>query len=812
VTFGLLGALLVSLAPPARATSLLVETLTDAVVNNGDCSLREAIVNANNDDQSGSTDCAVGSGADTISFSVTGTIYLVLELPPVVAAGGALTISGPGPSSLTISGDTSNDDDTTANVRIIRIQPGASLALSGVTMSEGDAAGSIGGAISTEGTLTITSSTLSDNIAMDGGGVFIHSSGTVTVTGSAFSDNVTSSSGGAIYNDGGTLDIASSTFSGNDTSFRGGGIYNSAGTVTVTSSTFSGNGAQFGGALNNGGALDVKNSTFSVNSADYGGGIDNFGGTLHLTNSTFSSNSVSQEGGGINNTGTLTATRSTFSGNSASLRGGGMRNVTSGTATVTSSTFSGNGAQFGGGVANGGTLDVASSTFSSNTALTGAGGGIDNFGGTLHLTNSTFWGNTSLEGGGIYNDGTLTIRYATFSDNGAADEGGGIRNVGSATLWSTIVANSPSGEDCTGAIVDGGYNLSSDFSCGFSGTSQAGTNPQLQSLANNGGPTQTMALSDPSPAANVIPEGQPSGAECGTTIDTDQRGFVRPEDDLCEIGAYEIQDQAPQPPPVVAPPDVLTMSPTSGPVGTIVTITGTNLANALVRFNGIAAPVQVSLPSQAPVTVPTNTPTQIVVAVPTGATTGPVTVHTSGGSDTAGIFTVTTTPPSISGFSPSMGQVGTAVVITGTGFTGTAVAFGGVEADFVVDSSTQITAIVPPGAGTGQVQVATSQGTAFSPGAFVVTHARSASLHHSRARGSLSVPDGWSACAARAPVRLQRWEGGRFVTVGSATTNGAGSFRFGEIDEPGRYRAVGKPLTLASGDVCLKARSPVVTW
>ena len=60
------------------------------------------------------------------------------------------------------------------------------------------------------------------------------------------------------------------------------------------------------------------------------------------------------------------------------------------------------------------------------------------------------------------------------------------------------------------------------------------------------------------------------------------------------------------------PPTISGYSPAGGPVGTVVTITGTNLASASVTFNGTAA------------TLTSNTATQIVVPVPTGATTGQI--------------------------------------------------------------------------------------------------------------------------------------------------------------------------------------------
>jgi uncharacterized repeat protein (TIGR03803 family) len=78
--------------------------------------------------------------------------------------------------------------------------------------------------------------------------------------------------------------------------------------------------------------------------------------------------------------------------------------------------------------------------------------------------------------------------------------------------------------------------------------------------------------------------------------------------------------------------------------------------------------------------------------------------------------------PTITGFSPPSGPVGTSVIITGTGLTGaTKVAFGGVKATtFTVNSGTQITATVPTGALTGKISVTTAGGGATSKNVFTV--------------------------------------------------------------------------------------------
>jgi Bacterial Ig-like domain len=315
---------------------------------------------------------------------------------------------------------------------------------------------------------------------------------------------------------------------------RGGGINNNGGTVTVSNSTLSGNSASFGhaagGGIYNGGTLEVSNSTLSGNSSGNsapgggapGGGIYN-AGTATVSNSTLSGNSAIYDGGGIFNSGTLEVSNSTLSGNSAAGGGGGINNDSDfgGTATVSNSTLSGNSASFG--------------------------GGIIMFSGTLEVSNSTLSGNS----GGAYLSGGAT-----------------------ATFKNTIVANSPSENgNCWSIPNDGGYNLDSDNTCGFStnNNSLSGVDPMLGPLADNGGPTQTHALLEGSPA---IDKGNSFGES------TDQRGLVRPSNfvgipdasggDGSDIGAFELQA------PDTTPPKVTSTVPgNGGEVGPAVNVKAT---------------------------------------------------------------------------------------------------------------------------------------------------------------------------------------------------------------------------------------------
>ncbi len=165
-----------------------------------------------------------------------------------------------------------------------------------------------------------------------------------------------------------------------------------------------------------------------------------------------------------------------------------------------------------------------------------------------------------------------------------------------------------------------------------------------------------------------------------------------------------------------AAPTVGSFSPTSGPVGTGVSISGTNFTGApSVTFNGTGASFTV------------NSSTSISATVPSGATSGPIAVTTPSGTGTsASSFTVTTSggsPPTVSSFTPTSGPVGTNVSIAGSNFTGaTSVTFNGQAATtFTVNSSTSINATVPSGASTGPIAVTTPSGTGTSSTSFTVT-------------------------------------------------------------------------------------------
>lgn len=284
---------------------------------------------------------------------------------------------------------------------------------------------------------------------------------------------------------------------------------------------------------------------------------------LTLTNVAVTDNTAtSASGGGVRNFGSLTLDRVLFSGNQAEQRAGGIENV------------DGSGA----------TLNIIDSTFYRNKSVdttdTYSGGAIHNGSGcTVNVKRSMFEGNSAPYGGALYNDGTALITNVTFYNNSGSGTGGpggaAIYNNGynpaHLSLWNvTIAANESTtpaaltnsgtldvmahiilvenpGGDCNGAggtVLSEHHNLSSDpAGCSMlvNPSDQVITDAKVMAPADNGGPTETMALVTDSPAIDA-------GGTCmseGSTLLTDQRGWPRTVDGdvngsvVCDIGAFE---------------------------------------------------------------------------------------------------------------------------------------------------------------------------------------------------------------------------------------------------------------------------------
>jgi hypothetical protein len=162
---------------------------------------------------------------------------------------------------------------------------------------------------------------------------------------------------------------------------------------------------------------------------------------------------------------------------------------------------------------------------------------------------------------------------------------------------------------------------------------------------------------------------------------------------------------------LTAPPTITSVNPTAAAIGMPVTIRGTLFTGASnVTFNGTVQPI---------FTVVNDT--TITTTVPVGATNGPIAVTNPFGTGTSS-FNFTVIPaPTITSFTPSSGTFGTAVTITGTGFTwATGVRFNGLNSPFTIVNATTITTTVPVGATTGNIRVTNGVDSVESASPFTV--------------------------------------------------------------------------------------------
>jgi CSLREA domain-containing protein len=614
----------------AEASTITVSTTSDSASGAGQCSLREAIADVNTPGTTG--DCAMSD--DVSNTIVLGPHEYDLTIHPDatdaqetgdldVTGTTPLTIEGAGAGATTISGATLQD-------RILHVLAGATVTIKDLTITGGHAPNGANGDNGATTPFPVTPTAGGSGFA--GGG--IRNEGALTLEDVAVTNNTAGSGGrgGA-----GTPDALGTGENGmpGGAGGAGGGIYNAApGSLTLTNVTVSGNSAGNGGMGGQGG-LGASSATGGKGGdggcCGDGGGLDNAGGQVTITGSTFSGDHAGAGGSG----GLGEEPSSGFGGAGGQGQGGssGGAIATGGataTMSITNSTLSGNFAGAGGNGGNGGaTSDVPIVNWASGGGAGNGstGGGLFVSGGaTATLTNVTIDAN---QVGGPGTPGTVGSTPSCGGPNcghplpgtpGNPAFGGGVYDstTPATTLTDSLLAANELG-NCAGNLTDGNHNLSFGVSAGCPAGFAHG-DPKLGSLADNGGPTQTVALQAGSAAIG-------QGAGCAAT---DQRGVARPA--KCDIGAYELS----------AP--TVTTGQATGVGQSTATLHGTVTANqaqasAYFEIGGVKTTVQ-QVAGGAPVVLTAN-----VTGLKPGTTYHYELVATSSDGTATGNGTLTTTKP-----------------------------------------------------------------------------------------------------------------------------------------------------------------------
>jgi hypothetical protein len=425
---------------------------------------------------------ATATSGDTVVFDMgqMSCSTITLTSGQVVIDAEVLTLQGPGANLLTINGN----NGVTASRIFLHNLDGPSgysrkLTINNLTIANGFGSGSSasetikGGCIQSSGDVTLSAS---------------------TVTGCTVSNSAGQAAGGAIWSN--SLHLLHSTisdsdaFAGAESATIGGGAY-ARGQIVVQFSTISGNQvhgqhssvgpgvggglASFGGAT---GDVQISFSTISDNSADFGGGLNLLNGTAGRA---------------------ISIDHTTISGNHAYVSTGGVQVYD----------------------ASGGNANVADCTITGNSSEYFIGG-MYSGGANLLLSNSTI----------AFNSERVTLVGESATPAGLYAT--------TVTLQSTVIAkNMDYGHpaDFAGTTVLGSNNLIMKTLVGT--TAPAGTltgDPLLDVLAGNGGPTQTHALLNGSPAIGT--------GNNPAHLASDQRGagFARSTAGATDIGAFQTGD------------------------------------------------------------------------------------------------------------------------------------------------------------------------------------------------------------------------------------------------------------------------------
>ncbi len=201
----------------AQAATYNITTLAEDTVNNGNCTLREALLAASTDS---TNDLCIGDvGPDTIVLQAVGTYSLLAG--PIASANRQLTIRGDGAQSRT-----SYVVNLGGAQRLLYVLGNSSLTLENFTVINGFVAAQGGVVLAEDSDLTLRRMAIKFSGATDGGGVaFIsHGGKTLDVAEASFEQNsiqAGQSEGGGLFIDlqaGGTVRVVASSFLSNEIS------------------------------------------------------------------------------------------------------------------------------------------------------------------------------------------------------------------------------------------------------------------------------------------------------------------------------------------------------------------------------------------------------------------------------------------------------------------------------------------------------------------------------------------------------------------------------------------------------------------
>jgi hypothetical protein len=373
-----------------------------------------------------------------------------------------------------------------------------------------------GGLYAGQGRLRIAACSFADNIAQGGGG----GEGGLSGSGGNGGDGGSGApgqGGAAYFGSEAEVDLVDSTFSYNAAFGAAGGFGSlGAGPLASVGTDGSAGSGEGGAAWFTGQKLNVSRCLFEYNRTQGAEGLAGAPGSASEPGATGNRGGAGLGGALFGGSGILAITNVTFHTNETFGGKGGKGG--DGSPSGLFATDGGDGGT--GGTALGAALwcqsvlaaEVVQCTFATNRVVAGEGG----IGGAA--------GDPDLARPG--RDGTAGA--AAGASVGASDT--------MMVLRYTLLAHGVGGTEATGAIQDGGCNLSTDPTPPFE-TSLNGVDPLLGSLADRGGPTRTISLEPGSPAIDMT--------GCASAAPIDQRGLVR--DAQPDAGAFEAGAGMPAP-------------------------------------------------------------------------------------------------------------------------------------------------------------------------------------------------------------------------------------------------------------------------